>query len=120
MAYPLEFADVDNDGDLDAVYMASGTSAVQLNDGTGNFSELGNYYLSGGMYIAACFALMDMDDDGDADHVWGHGNMDGGGTDSLFWNPNDGTGAVGTAQFAGFAPTKVFSFGLVQIGRAHV
>lgn len=103
---PLEFADVDGDGDADAVCM-SGSSRVMLNNGNGAFTTLGTYWVSGTGYFPMCFALMDMDNDGDRDQVWGHGGLDGGGPDSLFWNANDGTGAVGPAQFACLAPLSV-------------
>ena len=104
----FEFVDMDNDGDLDAMVHFSGSSGIQLNDGTGSFIGSGSYWLSGNSSFATCLTAIDMDADGDPDHVWGNGYPQMDGVDSLFWNPNDGTGAAGIAQFAGLAPTRTY------------
>jgi hypothetical protein len=66
MGWDLEFGDLDNDGDLDAVVINNGQSYLLFNDGSGAFSatilganNLGSYHC----------ALADVESDGDLDVI---------------------------------------------------
>jgi hypothetical protein len=97
--------DMDMDGDTDIFRYTYGDFQINLNSGLGSFGPDISYYL-GSDYIPSGVALADMDGDGDPDYVWSHGNMGGGGTDSVFWCPNLGGGVPGANVFAGLSPVQ--------------
>lgn len=110
LAFPLMpvtplLRDLDMDGDTDIFRYTYGDIRINLNSGLGSFGPDISYYL-GSDYIPSAVALADMDGDGDPDYVWSHGNMGGGGTDSVFWSPNLGGGVPGANVFAGLSPVQ--------------
>ncbi|MCG3182215.1 MAG: hypothetical protein ICCCNLDF_00276 [Planctomycetes bacterium] len=64
--WDLEFGDLDNDGDLDAVAIDNGQSYILENDGAGTFSGTA---LSATNYGSYHCALADLDNDGDLDVI---------------------------------------------------
>ena len=102
---PIIMRDMDQDGDPDAV-ISTGLPGNQVqvckNDGNGNF-DAGQFYTWPG--FSSWMTLCDVNADGAPDIVWG--NWSNGGTDSLFWNANNGMGVPGSSQFLGIAPNTV-------------
>ncbi len=90
--YPyIDFADIDNDGDLD-IYIGDyyyGMS-IFLNDGSGNFSDNGSFLADGNIVAYGSYRVhpefADLDADGDLDFYLGEDN----GTIEIY--TNDGSG----------------------------
>lgn len=85
-SWTADFADVDNDGDMDClVTNHTGTLKLLENDGTGNFTDVTG---SAGIGISGFFLqakMEDMDNDGFVDIIYA------GGLDGYFHNDGDGT-----------------------------
>lgn len=70
----VELGDLDNDGDLDALFVGEYGCQVWLNDSNGDFRRLGEAFGPGGPSGARRIALGDLDSDGDLDAfvaTWG-------------------------------------------------
>lgn len=64
----VDFADIDNDGDLDLLLTglnSSGKSTMYVNDGTGNFSLHSDSWINNIYASSACFGDIDNDNDQD-------------------------------------------------------
>jgi len=65
----VKLADIDLDGDLDAAFGMKGPNSIWLNDGLGNFTDSGQFALSGSTTTTQALALGDLNSDGYADMV---------------------------------------------------
>ncbi len=82
----LAVADVDGDGDLDALIgNEGGTNALLLNDGAAVFTDLGASHLPAHLDATRCVALADLDQDGHADALIGND-----GPNRYYENPGSG------------------------------
>lgn len=86
--YEIALADIDNDGDLDAVFsnMERYNSTIWLNDGQGNFQDSGQRLI----YGSHGAAFSDVDNDGDPDMFLIDNDQSRTTTNKLYIN--DGTG----------------------------
>jgi hypothetical protein len=88
--------DVDRDGDLD-LFIASGTSALYLNDGPanlGHFTDVTTTHVPGATPYTNAAALGDVDGDGDPDLILGTSSSN---QDQLYLNDGAGVFSVGAA-----------------------
>lgn len=110
VTFQIVLGDLDNDGDLDAVFSNQGTtpSRVLLNDGVGVFSYTDQKLTPQGHGVA----LGDLDGDGDLDLVVSCASMGGPGKPSVVYLNDGGAGFVDTGQALGDA---ALSGNLVQL-----
>ncbi|MBK9761236.1 MAG: VCBS repeat-containing protein [Flavobacteriales bacterium] len=85
--YNEHFADIDGDGDLDALTFLFSGIRTGVNDGSGHFSSV-DQFNPPGLTNAYSGAFADADNDGDADVLMGLSNR-------IVWYRNDGTGTFG-------------------------
>lgn len=97
-----EFGDLDNDGDLDAVFAnALALDQILINDGTGNFSEAPRT----GTIRTKDVALGDMDNDGDLDAVFA------GAENLVMFNDGAGNFSQGAGFLGGFFDGQAVDLG---------
>jgi serine/threonine protein kinase len=91
--YSPAIGDIDNDEDLDIIYLTRTTdykevSAIYLNDGKGQFEEVST--ISNIKEVSGCPLLFDFDDDGDLDLYVAHDSEPFRTSSKLFLNENSG------------------------------